>query len=79
MSNPQANIHPHAKIASDAIIEPFATIGDNVEIGCNAVICPGALIGNGNWVYPNCTVPKGFHAPGYFMTPADHKLLSRPK
>ena len=33
MSNPQANIHPNAKIAEDAIIEPFATIGDNVEIG----------------------------------------------
>ena len=56
-----------------------AIIGDNVEIGCNAVICPGALIGNGNWVYPNCTVPKGFHAPGHFITPSDHKLKSRPK
>ena len=56
-----------------------AIIGDNSEIGCNTVVCPGALIGRDNWIYPNCTVPKGFHPSGHFMTPADHKLRSRPK
>ena len=56
-----------------------AIVGDNSEIGCNAVVCPGALIGKDNWIYPNCTVPKGFHPSGHFMTPADHKLRSRPK
>ena len=54
-------------------------IGDNVEIGCNAVLSPGALIGKDNWVYPNCTVSKGFHPPGHFITPSEHKLKSRPK
>lgn len=54
-------------------------IGDNSEIGCNTVICPGTLIGKDNWIYPNCTVPKGFHPPGYFLAPVDHKPKSRPK
>ena len=54
-------------------------IGDNVEVGCNAVLCPGALIGKNNWIYPNCTVPKGFYSPGNFITPSDHKLRSRPR
>ena len=54
-------------------------IGDNVEIGCNAVLSPGTLIGKDNWVYPNCTVSKGFHPPGHFITPSEHKLKSRPK
>lgn len=56
-----------------------AVVGDNVEVGCNAVVCPGALLGKDNWIYPNCTVPKGFHAPGHFIAPAEHKLKSRPK
>ena len=56
-----------------------AIIGDNSEIGCNAVICPGTLIGKDNWIYPNCTVPKGFHPPGHFITPSEHKSKSRPK
>ncbi len=56
-----------------------AIVGDNVEIGCNAVVCPGALIGKNNWIFPNCTVPKGFHPPDHFLSPADHKLRSRPK
>ena len=56
-----------------------AIIGDNSEIGCNAVLCPGTLLGKDNWIYPNCTVPKGFHPPGHFLAPADHKPLSRPK
>ena len=56
-----------------------AIIGDNSEIGCNAVICPGALIGKDNWIYPNCTVPKGFHPPSNFIAPPDYKPRSRPK
>jgi len=54
-------------------------IGDNVEVGCNAVLSPGTLIGKDNWIYPNCTVSKGFHPPGYFITPSAHKSKSRPK
>lgn len=54
-------------------------IGDNSEIGCNAVLCPGTLIGKDTWIYPNCTVPKGFYPPGYFIAPKDHKPKSRPK
>ena len=56
-----------------------AIVGDNVEIGCNAVVCPGALIGKNNWIFPNCTVPKGFHPPDHFLSPTDHKLRSLPK
>ena len=56
-----------------------AIIGDNSEIGCNAVVCPGALMGKDNWIYPNCTVPKGFHPPGHFIAPANHKPISRLK
>ncbi|MCH8157085.1 MAG: hypothetical protein IID18_04930, partial [Nitrospinae bacterium] len=56
-----------------------AILGDNVEVGCNAVICPGALIGKDNWIYPNCTVPKGFHPPGHFIAPPDHRPKSRAK
>lgn len=56
-----------------------AVIGDNSEVGCNAVICPGTLIGKDNWIYPNCTVPKGFHPPGHFIAPTSHKPRSRPK
>ena len=54
-------------------------IGDNVEVGCNAVLSPGTLIGKDTWIYPNCTVTKGFHPPGHFITPSEHKLKSRPK
>jgi len=67
------------KLISTELQKLGAIIGDNVEVGCNAVICPGALIGKDNWIYPNCTIPKGFHAPGNFITPLDHKLKSRPK
>ena len=62
------------KLISTELTKFGAIIGDNVEVGCNAVICPGALIAKDNWIYPNCTVPKGFHAPGHFITPSDRKL-----
>ena len=56
-----------------------AIVGDKSEVGCNAVVFPGALIGKDNWIYPNCTIPKGFHPPGHFLTPTDHKPRSRRK
>ena len=67
------------KSISTGLSKLGSIIGDNVEIGCNAVLSPGALIGKDNWVYPNCTVSKGFHPPGHFITPSEHKLKSRPK
>ena len=67
------------KLISTGLPKLGSIIGDNVEIGCNAVLSPGALIGKDNWVYPNCTVSKGFHPPGHFITPSEHKLKSRPK
>lgn len=68
-----------SKMISTRLSKFGAIIGDNSEVGCNAVVCPGALIGKDNWIYPNCTVPKGFHPPGHFIAPADHKPRSRPK
>ncbi len=38
-----------------------AIVGDYCEIGCNTVTAPGALLGSECWVYPNSSVPKGFH------------------
>lgn len=57
-----ANIHPDAKIAPDAIIEPFATIYGDVEIGSgswighNAVIMDGARIGKNCKIYPGAVI-----------------------
>ena len=67
------------KTVSTGLSKLGSIIGDNVEIGCNAVLCPGTLIGKDNWIYPNCTVSKGFHPPGNFITPSEHKSKSRPK
>ena len=67
------------KLISTKLSKLGSVIGDNVEIGCNAVLSPGTLIGKDNWVYRNCTVSKGFHPPGHFITPSEHKLKSRPK
>ncbi len=47
MNQPLAYIHPNAKIADDAIIEPFVWIGEDVEIG------------SGTWVGPNVTIMNG--------------------
>lgn len=47
MSQPLAYIHPDAKIADGAIIEPFSTIYGNVEIG------------EGTWIGPNVTIMEG--------------------
>ena len=59
MSNAQANIHPNAIIAENAIIEPFATIGDNVEIGAGTWIGPGAVIMSGARIGENCKIFPG--------------------
>jgi acetyltransferase-like isoleucine patch superfamily enzyme len=40
-----------------------AVIGDYTEIGCNTVTAPGTMIKSGCWIYPNTTVPKGYHGP----------------
>ena len=67
------------KLIATGLAKLGSVIGDNVEIGCNAVLSPGTLIGKDNWIYPNCTVPKGFHPPGHFISPSEYKLKSRPK
>lgn len=41
-----------------------AVIGDYTEIGCNTVTAPGTMIKSGCWIYPNTTIPKGYHGPG---------------
>lgn len=57
-----ANIHPDAKIAKSAIIEPFATIagdvviGENVWVGPNACIWDGARIGNNVRIFPGAQI-----------------------
>ncbi len=55
----RANIHPGAKIAEGAIIEPFATIYDNVEIGEGSWIGPNAVIMEGARLGKNCKVFPG--------------------
>jgi len=59
MGNPQANIHPDAKIAKDTIIEPFATIAGNVEIGSGTWIGPGVVIMDGARIGKNCKIFPG--------------------
>lgn len=59
MKQPLAYVHPAAKIASNAVIDPFVTIDQNVEIGegtrigSNVTILEGARIGK------NCTICSG--------------------
>lgn len=59
MQELKANIHPDAKIASDAIIEPFATIYGDVEIGSGTWIGPNAVIMDGARIGKNCKVFPG--------------------
>lgn len=47
MKQSLAFIHPNAKVAETATIEPFSTIYDNVEIG------------EGTWIGPNVTIMEG--------------------
>jgi len=39
-----------------------AVLGDRVRTGPNVVVQPGVLIGKGSFVYPNLSIPQGFHA-----------------
>jgi len=56
------NIHPNAKIAESAVIEPFVTISENVVIGervhiyGNVVIMDGARIGNDVTIFPGAVI-----------------------
>lgn len=59
---PNANVHPDAKIAEGAVIEPFATVYKDVEIGegswiaPNAVIMDGARIGKNVRIFPGAVI-----------------------
>jgi len=62
MEQPQAYIHPEAKIGKDVIIEPFAyiakdvVIGDGTWIGPHATIMDGARIGEECKIFPGAVV-----------------------
>jgi UDP-N-acetylglucosamine acyltransferase len=59
MSQLVANIHPEAKIAPGATIEPFATVQRNVEIGEGSWIGPNAVIMEGARIGKNCKIFPG--------------------
>lgn len=59
MNQPLAYIHPNAKIAETAIIEPFSTIYDNVEIGEGTWIGPNVTIMEGARIGKNCRIYPG--------------------
>lgn len=62
MKSPLANIHPNAKIAESAIIDPFVSISKDVVIGerthiqSNVVIMDGARIGDDVNVFPGAVL-----------------------
>jgi UDP-N-acetylglucosamine acyltransferase len=62
MNQPLAYVHPQAKVAKTAIIEPFVNIEKNVEIGegtwigSSAVIMEGARIGKNCRVFPGAVI-----------------------
>jgi len=59
MTNPLANIHPDAKIADSAVIEPFASISADVEIGEGTWVGPNACIWDGARIGANCKIFSG--------------------
>ena len=59
MNQPQAYIHPNARIAEDVKIEPFAWIGEDVEIGSGCWIGPNATIMDGARIGKNCKIVPG--------------------
>lgn len=59
MSQPLAYIHPNAKVAKTAVIEPFSTIYDDVEIGEGTWIGPNVTIMEGARIGKNCKVFPG--------------------
>ena len=62
MNQPLAYVHPQAKIANNAVIEPFTTIHKNVEIGegtwigSNVTIMEGARIGKNCRIFPGAVI-----------------------
>ena len=62
MNQPLAYVHPQAKIANNAVIEPFTTIHKNVEIGegtwigSNVTIMEGARIGKNCRIFPGAII-----------------------
>ncbi|QOD61457.1 acyl-ACP--UDP-N-acetylglucosamine O-acyltransferase [Polaribacter haliotis] len=62
MNQPLAYVHPQAKIARNAVIEPFTTIHNNVTIGSgtwigsNVTIMEGARIGKNCRIFPGAVI-----------------------
>lgn len=62
MNQPLAYVHPQAKIANNAVVEPFTTIHKNVEIGegtwigSNVTILEGARIGKNCRIFPGAVI-----------------------
>lgn len=44
MIDPRAIINPHARLAEDVVVEPFAVIGADVEIGAGSWVGPHVVI-----------------------------------
>ncbi|HDR67488.1 MAG TPA: acyl-ACP--UDP-N-acetylglucosamine O-acyltransferase [Bacteroidaceae bacterium] len=59
MNKPLANVHPHAKIAEDVIIDPFATVYEDVVIDSGCWIGPNTVIMNGARIGKNCKIYPG--------------------
>ncbi|HON19382.1 MAG TPA: acyl-ACP--UDP-N-acetylglucosamine O-acyltransferase [Salinivirgaceae bacterium] len=77
MNNPQAYIHPDAKIGNNVRIDPFAyidadvIIGDNCWIGPHATIFAGSRIGNNCRVFPGAVIgaiPQDLKFAGEYTT-----------
>ncbi len=62
MNQPLAYVHPQARIAKNAVIEPFVNIERNVEvgegtwIGSNVTIMEGVKIGNNCKIFPGAVI-----------------------
>jgi len=62
MNQPLAYVHPQARIAKNAVIEPFVNIERNVQIGeatwigSNVTIMEGVRIGNNCKIFPGAVI-----------------------
>jgi UDP-N-acetylglucosamine acyltransferase len=62
MHQPLSYVHPSAKIANNAVIEPFVTIDKNVTIGkgswigSNVTIMEGATVGENCRIFPGAVI-----------------------
>ncbi|MBU1716370.1 MAG: hypothetical protein KKG70_12250 [Proteobacteria bacterium] len=50
------------KVFATGLRKLGAILGDHVQTGCNSVTNPGTLLGKRAIVFPNTTVPSGYHA-----------------